>query len=542
VDGISPSFVLLFEMKTIFLVALGFLCVQSCFSQEAGWKLAWSDEFNYEGLPDSAKWNFETKGNATGWGNNEKQWYTAGRLSNARVSGGRLKITARREQEGGRAFTSARLSTAGKAEFRYGKIEARIKLPSGRGLWPAFWMLAKNRTTTRWPDCGEIDIMEHVGYEKDSVHGTIHSGAYNHVKGTQKGRAVFIRRPYARFHRYAIEWTPEKIDFLLDGRVYYSFSNEHKSAREWPFDQPFYLILNLAVGGNWGGKMGIDESVLPAAMEVDYVRVYQKVQDTADLPRTLKVMTYNIRLDLKSDGVNAWDQRRDFLAAQIGFYEPDVFGVQEARPNQVLDLAAALPGYSYAGVGRDGNNTGEASDIFFKKDRFSLLGSGTFWLSQTPDTVSRGWDAAYNRICTYALLLDRKTRRKFWFFNTHLDNEGVIARQKGMELIFSRMEALNAAGLPVIFSGDLNSEPGDPLIGYIKQHMTDTRSISRQEPFGPAGTFNGFRHDQPVVQLIDYIFVSPGDFEVLKHAVLSDSRDLRYPSDHLPVYAELEFR
>jgi beta-glucanase (GH16 family) len=263
-------------MKRTFILCLGLLFLNTSFSQSKKWKLVWSDEFNYKGLPDSIKWSFETHGNANGWGNNEKEFYTEANRSNAIVNKGTLKIVARKEAMGNKEYTSARLSSTGKAEFQYGRIEARIKLPSGTGLWPAFWMLGKNRKTAGWPYCGEMDIMEHVGYERDSVHGTIHSGAYNHVKGTQKGKAVFISQSYSKFHNYAIEWSPEKIDFLLDGKTYFTFSNERKTQQEWPFDQPFYMILNLAVGGNWGGKKGIDENSFPATMEVDYVRVYQK--------------------------------------------------------------------------------------------------------------------------------------------------------------------------------------------------------------------------------------------------------------------------
>lgn len=257
----------------------------------------------------------------------------------------------------------------------------------------------------------------------------------------------------------------------------------------------------------------------------------------------IKVMTYNIRLDLKSDGVNAWDKRKDFITAQIDFYEPDVFGVQEARPNQVKDIAKALPEYSFIGVGRDDNNTGEASDIFYKKKRFTVKRSGTFWLSETPDIVSKGWDAAYNRICTYALLLDRKNEKQFWYFNTHLDNVGVMARRKGVELILAKMKELNTSNLPVIFTGDLNTAPTDSLIKYMKIQMTDTREVSMHKAFGPSGSFNDFKHDEPVTLLIDYIFIShKSPFLVNKYAILSDSKDLKYPSDHLPVYVELKYK
>ncbi len=238
------------------------------------YKLTWADEFNYNGLPDSTKWNYDIGGH--GWGNNELQFYTQKSLDNAKVENGNLNIIARKNVFENKQYTSARLLTKGKNDFKYGKIEARVKLPKGRGLWPAFWMLGKNIENTSWPLCGEIDIMEHVGYLPDSIFGTIHSFAYNHMKGTQKSKGVLKENLYNDFHKYTIEWTPEKIDFLFDGIVYNHISNEHISVNEWPFDQPFFLIVNLAVGGNWGGKMGVDDNVFPAALQVDYIRVYQK--------------------------------------------------------------------------------------------------------------------------------------------------------------------------------------------------------------------------------------------------------------------------
>lgn len=236
-------------------------------------KLKWSDEFNYTGLPDSSKWNYDVGGH--GWGNNELQYYTAMDPLNAKVENGVLKIIAQKQKKENRDYTSAKLLTRGKAEFKYGRIEVRAKLPAGRGTWPAIWMLGKNIKEAGWPACGEIDIMEHVGYNKDSIFGTIHTESYNHVKGTQKGKGIFIGDPYTQFHVYAIDWTPDKIDFLLDGALYYHIENEHLSVKEWPLDQPFYLILNLAIGGNWGGKFGVDDAIFPAVMEIDWVRIYE---------------------------------------------------------------------------------------------------------------------------------------------------------------------------------------------------------------------------------------------------------------------------
>lgn len=266
-------------LKNILLIAvLSVLLFPSCKLKKESkvrnnYTLVWADEFNYSGLPDDTKWGYEVGGH--GWGNNELQYYTGADTSNAIVKNGRLFITVKKENKEGKGFTSARLVTKGKAEWTYGKIEINAKLPPGRGLWPAAWMLGSNYKEAGWPESGEIDIMEHVGFSRDSIFGTIHSSAYNHIKGTQKGTTAFIKNPYGQFHTYAIEWTPEKIDFLLDHKVYYTVLNEHKTKAEWPFDQPFFLLLNIAVGGNLGGMKGVDESVFPAVMEVDYVRVYQ---------------------------------------------------------------------------------------------------------------------------------------------------------------------------------------------------------------------------------------------------------------------------
>ena len=238
-----------------------------------GMKLVWSDEFNYVGLPDSSKWNYGIGG--SGWGNHEKQFYTDADSSNAMVKNGLLSIIARKEKHENSDYTSARLLTKGKAEWTYGFVEIRAKLPAGVGLWPAGWMLGSNADEVGWPKCGEIDIMEHVGYKKDSLFGTVHTEAYNHRNNTQKGKIIFLDHPYSEFHTYALKWTPEKMEFLLDGNVYFQFANEHKTDAEWPFDKPFYLLLNMAVGGDFGGKEGVDDSVFPAVYQVDYVRIFQ---------------------------------------------------------------------------------------------------------------------------------------------------------------------------------------------------------------------------------------------------------------------------
>jgi beta-glucanase (GH16 family) len=238
-------------------------------------KLIWSDEFSEPGLPDTTKWGYEVGGN--GWGNNELQYYTARRPENARVENGRLIIEARKEAYEGKAYTSARLLTRGQVEWKHGRIEAFAKLPAGRGTWPAVWMLGSDIKTAGWPRCGEIDIMEHVGYDEGVVHGTVHTEAYNHNKKTQKGMAITVKNVATDFHLYAIDWTADQIDFLVDSKVYYTVQKSvlGSDVEQWPFEQPFFLLLNLAVGGNWGGQKGVDEAIWPQRMEVDYVRVYQ---------------------------------------------------------------------------------------------------------------------------------------------------------------------------------------------------------------------------------------------------------------------------
>jgi beta-glucanase (GH16 family) len=264
--------------KLIFILLLQPLLSCKIYSQitqqAAGWELVWADEFNYNGLPDSSKWESETGG--SGWGNNELQYYTKADTSNAVVGDGMLHIIAREAQKEKNHYTSARLVTKNKGDWINGKIEVRAKLPAGRGLWPAIWMLPTDWKYGNWPKSGEIDIMEHVGFKKDSVFFSIHTESFNHVIHTQKTRGIFIKAPYTSFHTYAIEWTQQEIVFLLDNSPVFKFTNSGKGPKEWPFDQRFHLLLNTAVGGNWGGQQGVDDKVFPAEMLIDYVRVYQK--------------------------------------------------------------------------------------------------------------------------------------------------------------------------------------------------------------------------------------------------------------------------
>nr|WP_246429016.1 glycoside hydrolase family 16 protein [Pseudoxanthomonas broegbernensis] len=231
----------------------------------------WQDEFDYDGAPDPARWGYDTGG--SGWGNDELQHYTD-QLANAFVGDGLLTIVARKQRAGKNRFTSARLVSRGKGDFLYGRVEIRARLPVGRGAWAALWMLPTDNRYGHWPRSGEIDIMEHVGHEPGQVHVTVHTQAYNHKIGTQRGQATTVADASGAFHRYRVDWTPDAIRGYIDDAPAFEFANEGTGADAWPFDQRFHLLMNLAVGGSWGGAQGVDEAAFPAWMEVDYVRVY----------------------------------------------------------------------------------------------------------------------------------------------------------------------------------------------------------------------------------------------------------------------------
>lgn len=236
------------------------------------WKLVWEDNFETNGLPNSDIWDYEV-----GYvRNKEEQYYTAKRAENARVENGNLVIEARKDNWDGKKITSASLTTLGKKSILYVKVEVRAKLPTGKGTWPAIWMLGENIKEKGWPACGEIDIMENVGFDPDIIHANIHTKAYNHVKGTNKGNKITVEKPYRDFHIYAVEWYEDHMDFFVDGEMYFSFSNEKTGNDTWPFDKPHYLIINLAIGGGWGGQQGVDDSIFPQKYYIDYVKVYKQ--------------------------------------------------------------------------------------------------------------------------------------------------------------------------------------------------------------------------------------------------------------------------
>jgi beta-glucanase (GH16 family) len=234
-----------------------------------------ADEFNYTGLPDPNKWGYDIGG--SGWGNNELQYYT-NQLKNAFVANGKLTITAYKEEMEGRSYTSARLITKNKGDIKYGRIEVRAQLPAGLGTWPAIWMLPTDWVYGGWPSSGEIDIMEHVGYDQDVIHITTHSEKYYFKINTQKSATKKIENASTQYHLYRVDWTPEKITGYIDNELIFTNVNEGTDYKAWPFDQRFHLLLNIAVGGDWGGAKGIDETAFPASMLVDYVRFYKMIE------------------------------------------------------------------------------------------------------------------------------------------------------------------------------------------------------------------------------------------------------------------------
>ncbi|UII31677.1 glycoside hydrolase family 16 protein [Fulvivirga ulvae] len=271
-------------MKKIILTVLLLSMAILAKSQER--QLVWSDEFNYEGAPDSTMWGFELGDGCPhicGWGNNELQFYTDN-PENVRVTNGRLIIEAHKVEGKSYGYTSSKVVSTGKGDWQYGYIEIRAKLPYGKGTWPAIWMLPTLDRPLDWPMDGEIDIMEHVGYNQGMVYGTIHTKKYNHRIGTQKSDSIYVDDLHENFHTYAIDWGPEHISWYVDGDKYYTIENKGEGREGWPFDQQFHIIFNLAVGGDWGGKYGIDEKIWPQRLEIDYIRVHEANYATEKKP------------------------------------------------------------------------------------------------------------------------------------------------------------------------------------------------------------------------------------------------------------------
>ena len=275
-------------MKSVFaslilLLGIG-IAWQSCTqgsgrSNEDNYTLVWSDEFGYTGYPDSSKWQYAIGDGCPelcGWGNEELQYYTRRSLKNARVAGGLLTIEVHPDSVINKRYSSAKLVTKDIQDWKYGRFEIRAKLPESNGIWSAIWMLPSDTIYGSWPKSGEIDIVENVGFDPDSVVASIHTASNNFGLGNHLSRKLAIEDNSTAFHIYTLDWQEDKLVFSVDDHEYFTYIKDQVNTAYWPFDQPMYLILNVAYGGNWGGQMGLEPEKLPQRLEIDYVRVYQR--------------------------------------------------------------------------------------------------------------------------------------------------------------------------------------------------------------------------------------------------------------------------
>lgn len=255
----------------------------------------------------------------------------------------------------------------------------------------------------------------------------------------------------------------------------------------------------------------------------------------------ISVMTYNIKYDEFSDTINGWNNRKDFLISQLNFNQPDIFGTQEGLHHQLIEIEKGLTDYKFFGIGRDfGDTRGEYTALFYNTKKVTLLEESTFWLSETPEKPSKGWDAALNRICTYGIFEIQNSKKRLLVFNTHFDHIGEQARAESALLILKKAAEINKDNLPVIIMGDFNLESDSQGVQNILKQFDDSH-LTANTSFGPTGTFNGFHFEEPVTRRIDFVFTSK-NLETLKSGILSNSKNCRYPSDHFPVYVELNLK
>ncbi len=322
-------------------------------------EMVWNDEFEIDGLPDPEKWGYDVGG--TGWGNGERQYYTSSDIDNAFIRDGILTIAALKEDLATNAYSSARLITREKFDTKYKRIEVMAKLPDGIGTWPAIWMLPTGRLYGTWPDSGEIDIMEHVGYDPDIIHGTMHTTTYNHMKNTQKAGLLHVPDSREAFHRYTIDWTSYEIDFYVDDTLYFTYDNDGSGPASWPYDEDFYLILCLAVGGSWGGQQGIDDTAFPATMEIDYVRYYELPVESLDIeaPEAVKEITVDVAGTLAS---YHWSPSvDDYLVDHYEVYLDNGLVAETENTSFIVYSLEESTSYSAGIVAVDG--TGNQSDL-----------------------------------------------------------------------------------------------------------------------------------------------------------------------------------
>lgn len=284
---------LVFKTQFVAIILTGFL-ISSCSKKsdtgqpyigstttlpvDKGWTFeatpSWTEDFNYSGKPDTTKWGYDLGG--SGWGNNELEYYTNS-TNNDSVANGVLSITARKQSYSGMNYTSARLITNNKFDFLYGRVEVKAELPTGKGTWPAIWMLPTDYAYGDWPNSGEFDIMEHVGYDPNVIHVSAHTGKYNFKLNNQKTAVKTVDDAFTKYHLYRVDWTPYAVRGYVDDVLILTYVNDGTGSAEWPFDKRFHLLLNVAVGGDWGGSQGVDDSIFPTTMAVDYIHYYKMI-------------------------------------------------------------------------------------------------------------------------------------------------------------------------------------------------------------------------------------------------------------------------
>jgi beta-glucanase (GH16 family) len=281
---LNLNFHLFFSLLAVFAFKPVLLTAQLTTEQgnvvRKGYQLVWFDDFTNAGIPDTSRWVFETGNGQDGWGNQEHEYYTA-RPENVSCQDGNLVITAIKEPYKGLDYTSARMKTTGKFTFTYSLIEFRAKLPGGTGIWPALWLLGNNIDDVGWPACGEIDVMEYAGKNPNLIHGSIHNNSS--YGGTIHTKTKIFQGVEEEFHIYSVEWTEKEIRFMVDGDNFYTYKPSEYNTDTWPFDKPFFIIMNIAVGGGFGGPV-VDDEIFPQSMVVDYVRVYQKTKRLSGQP------------------------------------------------------------------------------------------------------------------------------------------------------------------------------------------------------------------------------------------------------------------
>jgi beta-glucanase (GH16 family) len=492
------------------------------------WKLVWSDEFSGNQL-DLSKWSRTVSG--TGGGNSELQYYTD-RTQNSYVSNGTLKITALKETfagpDGTRNYTSGRLDSRNKGDWKYGRMEISARLPYGQGIWPAIWMLPTDNIYGGWAASGEIDIMEAVNTTAaggNDVHGTLHYG------GAWPNN-TYTGKPYTpttsivnNFHQYTVEWEPGEIRWYVDGKLYQTQNAWHSGNANAkypaPFDQRFYMILNLAVGGNWPGNPN-GTTQFPQTMEVDYVRVFQKTTGASSSAASssassssanpaLKVMSYNLRTTPAGDeGERFWDNRKAELVRAIHTQTPDIIGLQEATREQHDYVKAGL-----------GSNWGSSPlrQIVYRRDLFEVAQSGVVEL------VADVWG---KRSSEWLKLRRTSDKREFLFFNNHWGVDG-NAQQGSANILRDTMGGINQNwALPTILLGDLNAPPGSGPINTLANQTPLQSQFS-------GNTFNGWNTSANVQ--LDYVFTSK--LTKLNCNVISYREGTTPPSDHFPIYCEL---